>query len=70
MEFPMSLSDLNLWLALMSILLLITSELISSYKTKYKFFIDRENLRKSSTLVGLCFIFSAIFRVFEIILQN
>jgi len=30
MNFPMSLSDISLWLAVMAIILLITSELISA----------------------------------------
>jgi len=30
MNFPMNLSDISLWLAVMAIILLITSELVSS----------------------------------------
>lgn len=66
MNFPMSLSDISLWLAAMAIILLITSELISS-ATEYstKMIIEKKRLRFVSLALGLGFMVTVIMRVFQ-----
>ena len=56
MFFPLSLSDLSLWLAVTAIILLITSELLySSPGYSAKVAIDREILRVAAIGCGLGF---------------
>lgn len=66
MNFPMSMSDISLWLAVMAIILLITSELISS-ATEYSrnIVIDRKRLRLVALALGLGFMATVVMRVFQ-----
>jgi len=65
MNFPLSMSDISLWLAFMAILLLITSELISS-ATEYagKILIEKKRLRLVALALGVGFMITAVMRVF------
>jgi ABC-type nitrate/sulfonate/bicarbonate transport system permease component len=67
MQFPLSFWDISLWLAVTAIILLITSELISSYHGKGKIPINKQNLRNAALIVGILFIITVIIRVLEII---
>lgn len=66
MNFPMSMSDISLWLAVMAIILLITSELISSV-TEYSrnMVIERKRLRLVALALGLGFMATVVMRVFQ-----
>lgn len=66
MSFPMSLSDISLWLAVMAIILLITSELLSS-ATEYtrNLIIEKRRLRLVALALGLGFMATVIMRVFQ-----
>lgn len=66
MSFPMSMSDISLWLAVMAIILLITSELISS-ATEYSrnIIIEKKRLRIVALALGTGFIATVIMRVFQ-----
>ncbi len=65
MNFPLSMSDISLWLAFMAILLLITSELISS-ATEYtgKILIEKKRLRLVALALGVGFMITVVMRVF------
>jgi len=65
MNFPLSMSDISLWLAFMAILLLITSELISS-ATEYagKILIEKKRLRLVALALGIGFMITVVMRVF------
>lgn len=67
MNFFLSFLDISLWLAVTAIILLITSELISSYHAKNKIPINKQNLRKAALIVGLLCVITVTLRVFEII---
>ena len=66
MNFPMTMSDISLWLAVMAIILLITSELISS-ATEYsaKIVIEKKRLRLVALALGLGFMATVIMRIFQ-----
>jgi len=66
MNFPLSVSDLSLWLAVSAIILLITSELLSS-STKYSrnIIIDRKRLRLIALALGIGFMITVIMRVYN-----
>ena len=60
------MSDISLWLAVMAIILLITSELLS-LATKYAegIAIDKKKLRLAALALGLGFMITVIMRVFQ-----
>jgi len=66
MNFPMSLSDISLWLAVMAIILLITSELISSAtKLSGNMVIEKKRLRLVALALGAGFMVTVIMRIFQ-----
>lgn len=65
MNFPLSMSDISLWLAFMAILLLITSELIMS-ATGYagRILIEKKRLRLVALALGMGFMITVVMRIF------
>jgi uncharacterized membrane protein YgaE (UPF0421/DUF939 family) len=66
MHFPLSISDISLWLAVMAIILLITSELLSS-STEYleDIVIEKKRLRLVAIGLGLAFMVTVVMRIFQ-----
>jgi hypothetical protein len=66
MNFPLSISDIGLWLAVTAIILLVTSEFLSS-PTKYlsDIVIDRTKLRLVALGVGAAFMATVLLRVIQ-----
>jgi len=66
MNFPLSMSDISLWLAVTAIILLITSELLSS-STEYSrnIVIEKKRLRLVALTLGTGFMITVIMRVFQ-----
>lgn len=66
MNFPLSVSDISLWLAVMAIILLITSELLSS-SAEYSgnVVIEKNRLRLVALALGTGFMITVIIRVFH-----
>jgi hypothetical protein len=67
LNFPLSISDISLWLAVSAITLLITSELLSS-STKYSrnVPIEKKRLRLTALALGIGFMITVVMRVFQI----
>lgn len=65
MNFPLSLSDISLWLAAMAIILLVTSELLySSAEYSSRVMVDKKLLRMVALGCGLSFLVTVAMRVF------
>lgn len=67
MNFPLTASDIGLWLAVTAIILLITSEFIST-NMKYvsSITIERDRLRLVAIGSGLAFMVTVILRVIQL----
>lgn len=64
MQFPLSVFEISLWIAVTAIILLITSELISSYSERLgNFVIEKSRLRMVSLLLGVAFMVTVLLRV-------
>lgn len=70
MQFPLSLWDLSLWLAVTAIILLATSELISPRYGKTNLLIERKRLKNVALTVGFLFLITFIIRIYEIIITS
>jgi hypothetical protein len=65
MEFPLTVSDIGLWLAVTAIILLITSELISSSTGALgNVAIEKKRLRLVALILGMGFMATVVMRVF------
>jgi len=66
MNFPLSASDLGLWLAVTAIVLLITSELLSSSSGKLgNVAIEKGRLRLAALALGIGFMATVVMRIFQ-----
>jgi len=64
MQFPLSMSDISLWIAVMAIILLVTSELIYSHSENFgDFAIDKTRLRLAALIFGASFMVTVLLRV-------
>ncbi len=64
MQFPLSLSEIGLWLAITATILLVTSELISPYSEQLgDFVIDKKRLRQVALVFGAAFMITVLLRV-------
>lgn len=64
MQFPLSLSDLTLWLAITSIILLATSELISPYYGQTNLLVEKKRLRSAALTTGILFILTILVQIY------
>ena len=69
MQFPLSFWDISLWLAVTSIILLITSELISPYYGKTNLLINKKRLRNVALTVSTLFLITVAIRIATIIIN-
>lgn len=66
MRFPLTISDLSLWLAVTAIILLIASELLfSSAKYLSDVAVEKKRLRLIALTLGASFLFTVVMRVFQ-----
>jgi hypothetical protein len=66
MQFPLSFWDISLWLAITSIILLVTSELLSLYYGHINIIIDRKKMRTAALTLGVLFILTVFIRIYLI----
>lgn len=66
MQFPLSLWDISLVLAVVAIVLLITSELASLYRER-NFAIEKKVLRRTALISTSVFLFTVIIRVYQML---
>lgn len=69
MNFPLSFSDISLWLAITAIILLVTSELISPYYGKTKLLINKKRLQNLALAVSTLFLITVAIRIITIIIN-
>jgi len=62
MRFPLSISDISLWLAVTAVILLTASELLSSSTDVV---IEKKGLRLVALALGIGFMITVIVRVFQ-----
>ncbi|MFX0080048.1 MAG: hypothetical protein ACFE8O_12500 [Candidatus Hermodarchaeota archaeon] len=63
MQIPLSMSDISLWIAATAIILLVASELISSYSEYLGYItIDKTRLRLIALILGATFMVTVFLR--------
>jgi hypothetical protein len=68
MQFPLGFNELSLWLAISSIILLATSELLSPYYGRTGLLIEKGRLRRVALVLGILFLSTVAIRIYQIIL--
>ena len=67
MQFPLTFNDISLWLAVTSIILLITSELISPHYGRTNLLVNKRLLRNTALALGTLFLLTVAIRIMTII---
>jgi len=67
MQFPLTFWDISLWLAFISIILLVIAELISPYHGLTNLLINRKRLRRVALIMGVLFLITVVIRIVGII---
>lgn len=65
----MGLWDFSLWTAIVAIILLVTSELVSPYYGRTGIVMNRRRLRIAALLVAFIFLGTVAYRVYEIVVK-
>lgn len=67
MQMPLNLEwidGISIWLAVTSLILLLTSEIISSYYGKTTVLIKRKRLRRIALIVGVAFMLTIFIQLY------
>jgi hypothetical protein len=67
MPFPLSFSDISMWLASTSIILLITTELVSPYHGQTKLLINNKRLKNIALALGILFLITVVINAIGMI---
>jgi hypothetical protein len=68
MSIPFTYYDISLWLAITSIILLATSELLSPNYGQTRLIIEKKHLKITAIILGVLFLSTVAIRIFEIII--
>ena len=66
--FPLDLVELTILFAMTSITLLVTSELVSSYRGKISILINKKRLRRASVAFSILFLVTIGIKIYSVIL--
>jgi len=68
MRLPISFYDIGLWVAITSIILLATSELVSPLYGQTSLIIEKGRLRTAALILGVIFLSIVVIRIYQIII--
>jgi hypothetical protein len=68
MIFPLSLSDMNILLGVVALLLLVTSTLVSSYHGSVRILINKKRLSGVAIVAAILFLVTVAIRIMDVIL--
>ena len=63
--FPLNLWDVSLLVAVIAIILLVSSEMLSSYYGKVNILIDKKKLKSATLVVAAVFLVTLALRTFQ-----
>ena len=68
MMFPLNLWDVSLLVAVIAIILLVSSEMLSSYYGKVNILIDKKKLKSATIAVAAAFLVTMALRVITLMI--
>ncbi len=68
MKFPLNFWDISLLLAIIAIILIVTSEMLSSYYGKVNILINKKKLKNAAITVSILFLITLAIRIINMIL--
>ncbi|MGB9841314.1 MAG: hypothetical protein ACPLKZ_01165 [Candidatus Bathyarchaeales archaeon] len=68
MNFPLNFWDISLLLAIIALILLVTSEMLSPYHGKVNVLINKKKLKNTAIAIAILFLFTVAIRVISILI--
>ena len=68
MRFPLGFNDVSLLIAVLSIILLITLELLTTKNSEFFFVVDKKRFKEVTYLISGLFLLFIIIRIFQLFL--
>ena len=68
MMFPLNLWDVSLLVAVIAIILLVSSEMLSSYYGKVNILIDKKKLKSATLVVAAVFLVTLALRIITLMI--
>jgi hypothetical protein len=68
--WPLDFWDLSLWTAIIAIILLVTSELLSPYYGRTGIIINKQRLRIAALIIAFIFLGTVAYRIYEIVMKT
>ena len=65
--FPLDLGELSILFAMTAITLLVTSELLSSYRGRISILINKKRIRRASIVFAILFLVTVGIKIYSII---
>ncbi len=69
MNFPLGIWDIGLLIALFATILVVTSEVLSSYSTKVTIRINKKRLKNAAILMAIAFSVTIALRIASMIIE-
>jgi len=66
--FPLGFYDISVWLAITSIILLATSELLSPKYGQTHLILEKKHLKTTALILGILFLSTVVIRIYQIII--
>lgn len=70
MQFPLTFWDMSLWLAVIAIILLATSELLSHDSGQTSLLVDKKKLKNVAIGTAILFLCTVAVRIYAILFQS
>ena len=66
--FPLDLTDISFLLAIIAIILLVSSEMLSPYYGKLNILIDKKRLKNATIAVAITFLVTVTLRIITVVI--
>jgi len=67
MQFPLNFFEVSFLLAVLSLILLVTYEILSPEYGNLNIVLERKSVKKAGLLLGFLFLFTVIIRLYQIL---
>ena len=68
-QFPLNFNEISILFAVLSLILLISSELLLGFKKDLYFPLDKLKIRRAAVIMSVFFIITAIIKMYQLILS-
>ena len=68
MYFPLEFNDINNLLAILSIILLMTSEFLIPSKSQFNFILEKKRIKKVTIILSVLFLITSIIRLYQLLI--